>query len=85
MVHEVWPIGQLKEKALELAQTLSDMPAQAVRSMLKVIVDGREKTLTELIEAEKIAVLENRGTPDSQEGMRAFLEKRDPVFNQNSD
>ena len=85
LVHEVWPIGQLKEKALELAQTLSDMPAQAVRSMLKVIVDGREKTLTELIEAEKKAVLENRGTPDSQEGMRAFLEKRDPVFNQNND
>jgi enoyl-CoA hydratase/carnithine racemase len=85
LVHEVWPIEQLKEKALELAQTLSDMPAQAVKSMLNVIVDGREKTLTELIEAEKKAVLENRGTPDSQEGMRAFLEKRDPVFNQNSD
>ena len=85
LVHEVWPIEKLKEKALELAQTLSDMPAQAVRSMLNVIVDGREKTLTELIEAEKKAVLENRGTPDSQEGMRAFLEKRDPVFNQNSD
>ena len=85
LVHEVWPIEQLKEKALELAQTLSDMPAQAVKSMLNVIVDGREKTLTELIEAEKKAVIENRGTPDSQEGMRAFLEKREPVFNQKKD
>ena len=85
LVHEVWPIEQLKEKALELAQTLSDMPAQAVKSMLNVIVDGREKTLTELIEAEKKAVIENRGTPDSQEGMRAFLEKREPVFNQSKD
>ena len=85
LVHEVWPIEQLKEKALELAQTLSDMPAQAVKSMLNVIVDGREKPLTELIEAEKKAVIENRGTPDSQEGMRAFLEKREPVFNQNKD
>ena len=46
LVHEVWPIEQLKEKALELAQTLSEMPAQAVKSMLNVIVDGREKTLT---------------------------------------
>ena len=85
LVHEVWPIEQLKEKALELAQTLSGMPAQAVKSMLNVIVDGREKTLTELIEAEKQAVIENRGTPDSQEGMRAFLEKREPVFNKNKD
>ena len=85
LVHEVWPIDQLKEKALELAQTLSDMPAQAVKSMLNVIVDGREKSFTELFEAEKKAVVENRGTPDSQEGMRAFLEKREPVFNQNKD
>ena len=35
LVHEVWPIEQLKEKALELAQTLSDMPAQAVKSTVK--------------------------------------------------
>ncbi len=82
LVHEVWPIDQLKDKSLELAQSLAEMPAQAVKSMLNVIVDGREKTLSELIEAEKNAVRENRGTPDSQEGMRAFLEKRDPVFNQ---
>jgi len=82
LVHEVWPIDQLKDKALELAKSLAEMPAQAVKSMLNVIVDGREKTLGELIEAEKNAVRENRGTPDSQEGMRAFLEKRDPVFNQ---
>ena len=50
--------------------------------MLNVIVDGREKTLTQLIEAEKKAVVENRGTPDAQEGMLAFLEKREPIFNQ---
>ena len=81
-MHEVWPIGQLKDKALELAQTLSDMPAKAVRYVER-IVDGREKTLTELIEAEK-AVLENRATRLS-EGMRAFLEKREPVFNQNKE
>ncbi|OUX42401.1 MAG: crotonase [Proteobacteria bacterium TMED261] len=82
LVHEVWPIDQLKDKALELAQALSEMPAQAVKSMLNVIVDGREKTLTQLIEAEKKAVVENRGTPDAQEGMLAFLEKREPFFNQ---
>ena len=30
---------------------------------------------------EVAAVAANRGTPDSAEGMRAFMEKRKPVFN----
>ncbi len=29
---------------------------------------------------ERQAVLRTRGTKDSQEGMRAFMEKRPPVF-----
>ena len=84
LVHEVWPLEQLKDKALELAQNLASMPAQAVKSMMEVIVGGREKSLEQLIEAEKKAVSDNRGTSDAREGMRAFLEKREPVFNQTS-
>ncbi|SVE57105.1 uncharacterized protein METZ01_LOCUS509959 [marine metagenome] len=34
---------------------------------------------------ERSAVRGTRGTVDAQEGMRAFLEKRDPVFNQAPD
>ena len=50
--------------------------------MLQVIVGGGEKPLDDLIQAERQAVIDNRGTADSREGMLAFLEKRDPVFNQ---
>ena len=82
LVHEVWPLGELKDKAFELAVSLAKMPSQAVRSMMEVIVDGREKSLDQLIRAEKKAVSDNRGSPDSEEGMQAFLEKREPVFNQ---
>ena len=82
LVHEVHPIGELKTAAIKLAHTLTTMPAGSVRSMLQVIVDGREKPLDELIQAERQAVIDNRGTADAREGMLAFLEKRDPVFNQ---
>ena len=82
LVHEVHPIGELKTAAIKLAHTLTTMPAGSVRSMLQVIVDGREKPLEELIQAERQAVIDNRGTADAREGMLAFLEKRDPVFNQ---
>ena len=50
--------------------------------MLALLVGCEDKTLDELLAGERAAVIANRGTPDSQEGMRAFLEKREPVFNQ---
>ena len=85
LVHEIWPITELKDRAVALAKELASMPAQAVRSMLGVIVGGEDKTLDELLLAERKAVLENRGTADSKEGMLAFMEKRTPVFNQEID
>ena len=82
LVHEVHPIGELKAAAIRLAHSLTSMPAGSVRSMLNVIVDGNGKPLDELIQAERQAVIDNRGTADAREGMLAFLKKRDPVFNQ---
>lgn len=82
LVHEVWQLAELKPAAIALAHELAAMPARAVRSMLKVVVGGRERSLDELISAERAAVLENRGSADSREGMQAFLEKRKPIFNQ---
>lgn len=82
LVHEVWPLDKLKPAAIRLAHELAAMPANAVKSMLGVVVDGAEKSLQELIDLERQAVTDNRGTDDSREGMMAFMEKRQPVFNQ---
>ncbi len=81
LVHEVWPLKDLKAAAINLAQELAAQPAGAIRSMLHVIIDGQEKPIEELIEAEKIAVATNRESDDAREGRAAFLEKRAPVFN----
>lgn len=85
LVHEVWPLAELKQRAIALAHELASQPAQAVRSMLDLIVGSDEKTLEQLLQAERKAVLDNMGTPDAQEGILAFLEKRKPVFNQEAD
>ena len=82
LVHEVWPLAELKSAARNLGQELAAAPAGAVRAMMGVIVDGEDKPLQDLIDAEQAAVKANRGSPDSAEGMRAFMEKRKPVFNQ---
>ena len=44
LVHEIWPLANLKKAANELAQELASMPAVAVRSMLGVLVNSADRT-----------------------------------------
>ena len=80
LVHQVVPLASLKARARELAQELAAMPAIAVAGVLRCVVGAEEKTLEESLADERQAVLATMGTKDQQEGMRAFLEKRKPVF-----
>jgi enoyl-CoA hydratase len=81
----VWPIDELFQRARDLALELAAMPSAAVGEMLRCIVGAGEKSLAESIAEERRAVLSTMGTPDQREGIRAFLEKRKPVFNCESD
>jgi enoyl-CoA hydratase len=84
LVHEIWPLTELKERAVKLAHELAAQPALAVRGMLDVVVGSEDRTLDELIEAERQAVDRCNGSEDANEGIAAFLQKRKPVFNQGS-
>ena len=81
LVHEIWPINELKNAAISLAHELAAQPAQAVKSMMKVLVNSSDRELNELLLEERKAVKDNANTNDSKEGMLAFLEKRKPIFN----
>jgi enoyl-CoA hydratase len=85
LVNEVWPIGELFARAQDLALELAAMPAIAVGEMLRCIVGAGEKSLAESIAEERRAVLSTLGTPDQREGIQAFLEKRKPRFNRESE
>ena len=50
LVHEVWPLNELKEAALRLANELAAQPAYAVESMMRVLVNSSERSLKDLIE-----------------------------------
>lgn len=84
LVNEVWPLDELFRRAHDLALELARMPAIAVREMLRCIVAASERPLAEAIAEERRAVLATMGTPDQIEGMRAFLEKREPRFNRDA-
>lgn len=81
LVNEVWPNAELKERALALADELASQPRVAVKTMLECLVGSEAKTLAESLRDERRAVHATFGTPDQIEGMRAFAEKRKPVFN----
>ena len=82
LVSEICPIEELKDRAQAIGEELASQPRLAIKGMLDAIVGFESKSLAESILDERKAVHLTRGTADSQEGMRAFLEKREPVFNQ---
>lgn len=85
LVSEVWPIDSLKARAQTLGEELAAQPRLAVRGMLETIVGFESKSLAESLLDERRAVHLTRNTADSREGMMAFLEKREPVFNRELD
>jgi enoyl-CoA hydratase len=85
LVQEVCPNDELQTRAQELAHELAAQPALAVAAVLEAIVGSGSLSLEEGIAAERRAVLRTLGSPESQEGMRAFLEKRPPNFHSGTD
>jgi enoyl-CoA hydratase len=82
LVHELWPDADLHARAQDLAEELAAMPAASVAGVLEAVVKYEHASLDEALAAERRGVLAAMATEDQREGMRAFLEKRKPVFNQ---
>ena len=82
LVSDVWPLDELKDRAIDLAVELASQPRLAVKGMLDSLHDAEHKTLDDLLAAERAAVHATMGSADAREGMMAFLEKRPPIFNQ---
>jgi enoyl-CoA hydratase len=80
LVHEVHPLAELKAAAHALAQELASMPPIAVAGVLRCVVGAAEAPLDVALAEERAAVRRCAETQDQLEGMRAFMEKRRPVF-----
>ncbi|MCG8589882.1 MAG: crotonase/enoyl-CoA hydratase family protein [Proteobacteria bacterium] len=79
-VQEVVPHGQQKERALELAREVAGVAPLAARWI-------KRSALAYALEGEKAAIdmipemmWETSNSEDAAEGLRSFVEKRDPVF-----
>lgn len=80
LVNRVVSAESLLPAALTLAQGIAEMPLLAVRFAKRAINRGMQTDLDSGLEYERYAAAMIIDSEDRKEGMRAFVEKRKPVF-----
>ena len=80
LVTSVVPAGNTIPAALELADRIAAMPPLAVRAAKRSVLAAAELPLAAGLRAEREAFFDLFATDDQREGMRAFQEKRPPVW-----
>jgi len=80
MLSEVVPDGRALDRALDLARTIAAMPPLAVRAVKEAVQLGQDVPLETALSLERKAFQLLFDSADQKEGMRAFLEKRRPVY-----
>lgn len=77
---EVVPDGEVQAAALKMAATIAAMPPIAVAQIKEVVLAGQDIPLEAAIMLERKAFQLLFDTLDQKEGMKAFFEKRKPVY-----
>lgn len=83
LVAELVEPAQLRLRAMELARKAARMPPKAVQATRRVLRQGADLPLDAALALEHREFLLLFDTADKTEGMRAFLDKRKPVFKGN--
>lgn len=80
LVARVVPAADLITESLKAARMIAEKPGLAVRAAREAINAALELTLAQGMQFEKRLFHSLFATADQKEGMRAFLDKRPPVF-----
>ncbi|HYF16235.1 MAG TPA: enoyl-CoA hydratase-related protein [Ramlibacter sp.] len=80
LVNRVVPAAELRDATRELARSIAAKPPLAVRFAKQAIDKGLQADLQTAMDFELYAAAILFDTEDRKEGMRAFVEKRAPVF-----
>jgi 2-(1,2-epoxy-1,2-dihydrophenyl)acetyl-CoA isomerase len=70
----------LEEEAAKIAGRLAAGPASALGRMKALMNQSGARSLADQLEAERLAQIDNAASPNFPEGLKAFLEKREPRF-----
>ncbi|HEX9894850.1 MAG TPA: enoyl-CoA hydratase/isomerase family protein [Gemmatimonadales bacterium] len=79
-VSRVLPAAELLPAALEMAEEIAASAPRSIRLVKRLLQRSWQSDLTSMLLAEVDGVVETISSPDLAEGLRAFLEKRDPRY-----
>jgi len=77
---EVVPDDEVQARALKIAEAIAGMPPLAVAQIKEVVLAGQDIPLDAALMLERKAFQLLFDSEDQKEGMKAFLEKRKPVY-----
>ena len=80
LVSRVVPLDKLMEEALAAANTIAAMSLPVVMMIKESVNRAYETTLSEGVQYERRLFHSTFATEDQKEGMKAFTEKRAPIF-----
>ncbi len=80
LVSEVVADDQLEARAAELARTLADGPAEALRATRRLLRESADRGLDAQLDAERDGIAARAASAEGAEGIEAFLARRAPRF-----
>ena len=80
LVNDVFSSDQLMQKVLEVAQKISSKSMKTLKIGKKAFYKQREMSLQDAYDFTSTVMVENMLNKESEEGIRAFLDKRKPIW-----
>ncbi len=80
MIYKFYPVALFEEEVEKLAVTLSKMPTHAIALTKKLLNKSMVNDLQQQLEMESDLQIEASDSYDYNEGVNAFIEKRQPEF-----
>ena len=80
LIHEVVEDEYLNESTMKMAQELANGPTNAIAETKKMLIDSDTLSLKQELEREREKNRDSGNSGDAVEGIRAFIEKREPKF-----